>query len=73
MTHDRSHENVRPIVRKLAEDTRAGKMSRREFVALASTFGASSAAAYGLLGLAAPTVAQAQEGKKGGVFAGARL
>ena len=68
MNNDTSHDSVRPIVRKMAEDTRAGKMSRREFVALASTFGASSAATYGLLGLVAPTPAQAQEGKKGGVL-----
>ncbi|MBC7180202.1 MAG: diguanylate cyclase, partial [Roseovarius sp.] len=68
MTNDTSHETVRPVVAKMAEDTRAGKMSRREFVALASTFGASAAAAYGLLGLAAPTPAHAQEGKKGGVL-----
>ncbi|KNX43242.1 Dipeptide-binding protein DppE precursor [Roseovarius tolerans] len=68
MTHSLPEENVRPIVRKLAEDTKAGKMDRREFIALASTFGASSAAAYGLLGLAVPTQAQAQDGKKGGVL-----
>jgi len=68
MTHSRNKENVRPVVRKLAEETRAGRMDRREFIALASTFGASSAAAYGLLGMAAPTPAQAQEGKKGGVL-----
>jgi len=68
MTHSLHDENVRPIVRKLAEDTKAGKMGRREFLALASTFGASSAAAYGLLGLAVPTPAQAEEGKTGGVL-----
>lgn len=68
MTHSDTKQSVRPIVRKLAEDTRAGKMERREFIALASTFGASSAVAYGLLGLAAPTPAQAQEGKRGGVL-----
>jgi len=68
MTEITPQETVRPMVRKLAEDTRAGKMDRREFIALASTFGASSAAAYGLLGMAVPTPAQAQEGKKGGVL-----
>lgn len=52
----------------LAEDTRAGKMDRREFLAMASAFGASTAMAYGLIGLAAPTRALAQEGKKGGVL-----
>jgi peptide/nickel transport system substrate-binding protein len=61
-------ETVRPIVRKMAEDTKAGKMSRREFMALSSTFGASSAMAYGLLGIAAPTPAHAEEPKKGGVL-----
>ncbi|PKQ12738.1 MAG: diguanylate cyclase [Alphaproteobacteria bacterium HGW-Alphaproteobacteria-1] len=63
-----TQETVRPVVEKLAEDARAGKLDRREFIALASTFGASSAAAYGLLGMAAPTVAQAQNGKRGGVL-----
>jgi peptide/nickel transport system substrate-binding protein len=61
-------DNLRPVIRELAEETRAGRMDRREFIALASTFGASSAAAYGLLGMAVPTPVQAQEGKKGGVL-----
>jgi len=68
MTDHTRSDDVRPVVRKLARDTRAGKMDRREFMALATTFGASSAAAYGLLGMAAPTPAQAQEGTKGGVL-----
>lgn len=68
MTKSKHREDVRPVVRKLAEQTKAGKMGRREFMALASTFGASSAAAYGLLGMAAPTPAHAEEGKKGGVL-----
>ncbi|QGX97521.1 ABC transporter substrate-binding protein [Roseovarius faecimaris] len=68
MTESDMRQDVRPVVKKLAEDTKAGKMDRREFMALASTFGASSAAAYGLLGMAAPTPANASEGKKGGVL-----
>jgi len=68
MTHSHTKDSVRPTVRKLAEETRAGRMDRREFIALASTFGASSAAAYGLLGMAAPTPAQAQEARQGGVL-----
>lgn len=68
MKHDTPQDAVRPIVRKLAEDTKAGKMDRREFIGLASTFGASAAAAYGLLGMAAPTPAYAAEPKKGGVL-----
>jgi len=68
MTHSHTKDSARPAVRKLAAATRAGRMDRREFIALASTFGASSAAAYGLLGMAAPTPAQAQEAKQGGVL-----
>lgn len=68
MKHELPKQEVRPVVRKLAEDTKAGKMDRREFLALASTFGASSAVAYGLLGMAAPTPAHAEEGKKGGIL-----
>ncbi|SHL27220.1 peptide/nickel transport system substrate-binding protein [Roseovarius marisflavi] len=68
MTDHNPQGTLRPIVEKMAEDTRAGKMNRREFIALASTFGATSAAAYGLLGLAVPTAAHAEEGKKGGVL-----
>tara|TARA_Y100001933_G_scaffold229616_1_gene246050 strand:+ start:856 stop:2514 length:1659 start_codon:yes stop_codon:yes gene_type:complete len=64
----RNNETVRPVVARLAEDTRAGKLDRREFIALASTFGASSAVAYGLLGMAVPTQAQAEEAKRGGVL-----
>ena len=43
-----------------AQEAREGKMDRREFLARASTFGASTAVAYGLLGLAAPEKAKAQ-------------
>jgi peptide/nickel transport system substrate-binding protein len=55
-------------LRKLAEDTRAGKIDRREFIALASTFGASAATAYGLLGMTKPALAQDGAGRKGGVL-----
>ncbi len=48
--------------------TKAGKVDRREFLAMASVFGASTAMAYGMIGLAAPTPAMAQEPKKGGVL-----
>jgi len=51
-----------------AEKVRSGKCDRREFLAMASVFGASTAMAYGLIGLAAPIEAQAQETPtKGGV------
>ena len=43
-------------------------MDRPEFLAMASVFGASTAMAYGMIGLAAPTRAAAQEPVKGGVL-----
>lgn len=52
----------------LSEKARAGKMDRREFLALASIFGATTAGAYAMAGLAAPTRALAQEPQKGGVI-----
>jgi peptide/nickel transport system substrate-binding protein len=55
-------------IRQLAKAIKAGRMSRRDFLALASAFGASTAMAYGMIGLAAPTKAAAQEPKKGGVI-----
>jgi len=55
-------------IEALAADAKAGKMDRREFLALASIFGASTAAAYGMIGLAAPSRALAETPKKGGVL-----
>lgn len=55
-------------VEAMAEGVRAGKFDRREFLAMASAFGASTALAYSMIGLAAPTQAMAQEAKKGGVL-----
>lgn len=61
-------DRVPDHISRLAEDTRAGKVDRREFLALASAFGASTAAAYGMIGLAAPKRAHAQEPRYGGVL-----
>jgi peptide/nickel transport system substrate-binding protein len=56
-------------IEDMAAEARAGDMDRREFLALASVFGASTAMAYGMLGMAAPTPAlAAEEPKKGGVI-----
>ncbi|MFZ2107682.1 MAG: ABC transporter substrate-binding protein [Roseiarcus sp.] len=55
-------------IEALAVDAKAGKMDRREFLALASIFGASTAAAYGMIGLAAPSRALAETPKRGGVL-----
>lgn len=51
----------------------AGRVDRREFLAIASALGATTASAYALAGLAAPTVAHAQEPKRGGVLKVAML
>jgi len=61
-----SKSTVRPLVEKLAQQTRDGKMSRREFISTASTFGVSAAVAYGLIGAAQPTPAAAQGTPKSG-------
>ncbi|PZO80609.1 MAG: diguanylate cyclase [Mesorhizobium amorphae] len=61
-------DRVPPAVAKMGEEVRAGRMDRREFLAIASALGASTAVAYGLAGLAAPTPALAQEGTKGGTL-----
>ena len=45
----------------LAEEARAGRLSRREFLATATALGVTGPAAYGMLGLAVPTPARAQE------------
>ncbi len=62
-------DRVPAVIEKLAESAKAGEMDRREFLAMASVMGASTAMAYGMIGLAAPTPAHAQETPvKGGVL-----
>jgi peptide/nickel transport system substrate-binding protein len=61
-------DRVPVAIEKMGEEVRAGRMDRREFLAMASALGASTALAYGMAGLAAPTPALAQEGKKGGTL-----
>ena len=69
MTFFRSNEDRVPaVVERMAEAARSGRMDRREFLAMASAMGASTAFAYGMIGLAAPTRAVAREPKKGGVL-----
>ena len=55
-------------IEKLAHDHEANKIDRREFLALATTFGATTAAAYAMIGLPTPAQAASHEGKKGGVI-----
>jgi peptide/nickel transport system substrate-binding protein len=63
-----SGDRVPHVIDKLAKDARAGRLDRREFLALASAMGATTAMAYSLAGLALPSRAHAQEGQKGGTL-----
>ena len=55
---------LHPAVATYVKDAKAGKLSRREFLARTTALGVTSAAAYGLLGLEQPAQAagQAQQG-----------
>lgn len=61
-------DRVPDHILRSAEAVKAGRVDRREFLAMASVFGASTAMAYGLIGVAVPSEAVAQEPKKGGVI-----
>ncbi len=55
--------NAKPLHKAIAgyaAEARNGRMGRREFLATATALGATTSAAYGLLGLAAPRTARAQ-------------
>jgi len=68
MTYKSNGDRVPAVLEGYAQEAKAGRMDRREFLAMASALGASTALAYGMAGLAAPTQAIAQEGKKGGTL-----
>ena len=69
MTFFRNNGSKVPaVVDRMAQETKAGRMDRREFLALASSLGASTAVAYGMIGLSVPTPTQAEEPRKGGVL-----
>lgn len=58
---------VHPAAIMFAKEARAGKMSRREFLATATALGVAAPVAYGLLGLSAPAMAQ-ETPKMGGTL-----
>ena len=58
---------VHPAVPGLAREARDGRLSRREFLAMATALGVTGPAAYGMLGLPAPARAQ-EAGTPGGVI-----
>lgn len=51
---------LHPAAAAYARDHAAGKLSRREFITRATALGVAAPAAYGLIGLAAPSAARAQ-------------
>lgn len=61
-------DRVPAAIESMGEEVRQGRMDRREFLALASALGASTAFAYSMIGLAAPSSAIAQDGTKGGTL-----
>ncbi len=67
-TYKSNGDHVPATIKSLAESAKQGKMDRREFLAMASVMGASTAVAYGMIGLGAPKPAMAEDAKKGGVL-----
>ncbi len=60
---------LHPAAMMYADEVREGKLSRREFLTRTTALGVSATAAYGLLGLAAPQSAMAQDAPKvGGIL-----
>ena len=59
-------QKIHPAATLFADEVRAGKLSRREFLSRATALGVTAPAAYALLGLDAP--AHAQEAKTGGIL-----
>jgi peptide/nickel transport system substrate-binding protein len=55
---DTTFATVHPAAAMFANEVRTGQMGRREFLARATALGVSSVAAYGLLGMDAPVLAQ---------------
>ncbi len=56
-----------PLIPQFVKDAVSGKISRREFLAYASSFGLTTAAAYSAIGLVAPSEAKAAA-KQGGTI-----
>ncbi|MER9363231.1 ABC transporter substrate-binding protein [Mesorhizobium sp. M0500] len=59
-------DRVPEHILRMAKQAKSATVNRREFLAMASVFGASTAMAYGLIGLAKPIEAFAEEAPKAG-------
>ncbi|WP_431300016.1 ABC transporter substrate-binding protein [Tabrizicola sp. BL-A-41-H6] len=66
MTKEMTAAGLHPAATMYAEELKAGKLSRREFLSRTTALGVSAVAAYGLMGMDAP--AKAQDVKVGGVI-----
>ncbi|MDP3262985.1 MAG: ABC transporter substrate-binding protein [Tabrizicola sp.] len=66
MTKEMTAAGLHPAASMYAEELKAGKLSRREFLSRTTALGVSAVAAYGLMGMSAP--ARAQDAKIGGVI-----
>lgn len=60
--------SVHPAAKMHAQEYLDGQLSRREFLTRSTALGVSATAAYGLIGLAAPTEARAATPKEGGTL-----
>jgi peptide/nickel transport system substrate-binding protein len=61
-------DRVPAAVESYAQEVRTGGMDRREFLAMASAMGASTAFAYSMIGLSPAEAATPEPGKKGGIL-----
>ncbi|NOD33663.1 MULTISPECIES: ABC transporter substrate-binding protein [unclassified Ruegeria] len=67
MTNDvTTNDKVHWAAEMHAQEYRDGKLSRREFLTRATGLGVTAAAAYGMIGLAAPAQAEGEDAKKEG-------
>ncbi|MBU2981340.1 ABC transporter substrate-binding protein [Lentibacter algarum] len=62
----RTGKPMSKVITDQAATVGTDEVSRREFIAMASTFGATAATAYGMLGMAAPAMADEAKMKMGG-------
>ncbi len=58
MTTNTTEKALHPAAAMYAQEVREGTLSRREFLARSTALGLTAAAAYGLLGLDAPAMAE---------------
>ncbi|MGJ8604772.1 MAG: ABC transporter substrate-binding protein [Marivita sp.] len=68
MTQTTQPKTLHPAAALYAEEFKAGKMDRREFLTRATGLGVTAAAAYGIIGLSQPALAQTANIQQGGTL-----